>query len=156
MNTITIYAASWCKKSQEIINKLHAADVAVAIKNIDDKEHGQNYTTELMEINTGKRIIPTLVVENKKYPHPTTKQINEIIKNENKADDTVARCSLGKELCDGDAVILTRDLDVKGSSINLKQGTIIEKIKTTNNPDYVDCRIGKSTLSIKTIFTRKR
>lgn len=65
-------------------------------------------------------------------------------------------CSNGKELFNGDSVLLTRDLKVKGASISLKKGSAIKNIKLTNNPTYIDCRIGKSTIAIKTEFVKKK
>jgi protein PhnA len=62
----------------------------------------------------------------------------------------------GKELNDGDSVFLTKDLDAKGSSISLKRGTVIKKIRLSEDTDYVDCRIGKSTIAIKTCFLKKK
>ena len=44
----------------------------------------------------------------------------------------------------------------EGSSLNLKQGTAIDKIKLTGDPTYIDCKIGKATLAIKTEFVKKK
>lgn len=71
-------------------------------------------------------------------------------------NEEITTCSNRKELFDGDTVLLTRDLNVKGSSLNLKKGTAIKKIKLTGNPEYIDCRIGKSTIAIKTQFIKKK
>ena len=63
--------------------------------------------------------------------------------------------SNGNELNDGDAVTLIRDLKVKGSSLNLKRGTKVNKIRLTNDEDEVECRIGKSTIVLRTEFLKK-
>ena len=60
--------------------------------------------------------------------------------------------SLGNLLQTGDSVILTRDLDVKGSSIKIKQGTKIKKIKAIDDPELIECEIGKSSIFLKTCF----
>ena len=65
-------------------------------------------------------------------------------------------CSNGKELFNGDTVLLTRDLKVKGSSISLKKGEAIKNIKLTGDPAYIDARIGKSTIAVKTEFVKKK
>lgn len=70
--------------------------------------------------------------------------------------DDITTCSNGKELFNGDTVLLTRDLKVKGSSINLKKGSPIKNIKLTGDAAYIDCRIGKSTIAIKTEFVKKK
>jgi len=63
--------------------------------------------------------------------------------------------SNGNVLSDGDAVTLIRDLKVKGSSLNLKRGTKVSKIRLTNDEDEVECRIGKSTIVLRTEFLKK-
>jgi protein PhnA len=46
--------------------------------------------------------------------------------------------SIGNILSEGDSVTLIKDLKVKGSSLNLKRGTIVKKIKLTDDPSEVD------------------
>ena len=61
----------------------------------------------------------------------------------------------GNELNDGDNVKLARDLKVKGSSINLKRGTVLKNIRLTGSEDQVECRHGKSTIVLKPQFLQK-
>jgi len=61
----------------------------------------------------------------------------------------------GNSLNDGDSIKLARDLKVKGSSINLKRGTVIKNIRLTGNVEQVECRHGKSTVVLKTQFLQK-
>lgn len=61
----------------------------------------------------------------------------------------------GNALNDGDSIKLARDLKVKGSSINLKRGTVIKNIRLTGNDEQVECRHGKSTVVLKTQFLQK-
>ena len=58
-------------------------------------------------------------------------------------------------LNDGDSVTLIKDLKVKGSSLNLKRGTVVKKIKHTDNEDEVDCRINGSSIVLRTEFLKK-
>ena len=69
--------------------------------------------------------------------------------------DTPIKDCNGNILNDGDSVRLARDLKVKGSSINLKRGTAIKNIRLTHDDDAVECRIGKSTIVLKTCFLKK-
>lgn len=66
-----------------------------------------------------------------------------------------AKDSNGNILQNGDAVILVRDLDVKGSQLNLKRGTKIKSIRLTDNPEHIECKVGKSTIVLKTCFLKK-
>ena len=61
----------------------------------------------------------------------------------------------GANLATGDSVTLTKDLKVKGSSLNLKRGTKIKNIRVTDDEDAVECRIGKSTIVLRTEFLKK-
>lgn len=61
----------------------------------------------------------------------------------------------GNILNDGDSVTLIKDLKVKGSSINLKRGTIMKKVRLTGSPEEVECRSGKTTIVLKTCFLKK-
>lgn len=63
--------------------------------------------------------------------------------------------SNGNILNDGDSVTLTKDLKVKGSSQVLKRGTVVKKIKLTDDPDEVDCRINGSGIVLRTEFLKK-
>ena len=63
----------------------------------------------------------------------------------------------GKALADGDAVILMKDLKVKGSSIVLKKGT---KVKSIRLPDgggdhEVDCKTDQGSFMLKACFLKK-
>lgn len=60
----------------------------------------------------------------------------------------------GKILETGDICILTKDLNVKGSTLALKRGTKV-KIKLGDDPDLVECKIGKTAIFLKTCFLKK-
>ena len=63
--------------------------------------------------------------------------------------------SNGNELSDGDSVQVIKDLKVKGSSANLKQGKVFKNIRLTDKDDEIECREGKSTLVLRTCFLKK-
>lgn len=63
--------------------------------------------------------------------------------------------SNGNLLKDGDSVVVTQSLKVKGSSITLKRGKAIKNIRLTENPEEIDCRIDGSNLVLKTCFLKK-
>ncbi|MBC7694660.1 MAG: alkylphosphonate utilization protein [Burkholderiales bacterium] len=63
--------------------------------------------------------------------------------------------SNGSLLADGDTVALIKDLKVKGSSLVLKRGTTVKKIKLTDDVNEVDCRINGSNIVLRTEFLKK-
>lgn len=63
--------------------------------------------------------------------------------------------SNGNILNDGDSVHVIKDLKVKGMSTTLKRGNVIKGIRLTGSPNEVECRVGKSTVVLKTEFLKK-
>ena len=63
--------------------------------------------------------------------------------------------SNGNALEDGDNVQVIKDLRIKGMSKTLKRGNTIKNIRLTNNPQEVECRLGKSQIVLKTRFLKK-
>jgi len=73
------------------------------------------------------------------------------------APTRVVRDTSGNVLADGDAVVLVKDLKVKGAGTTLKQGTIIRSIRLTENDEEIDCRHDTIRgLVLRTEFVRKR
>ena len=67
------------------------------------------------------------------------------------------RDASGNVLADGDAVVLIKDLKVKGAGQTLKQGTVIRSIRLTDDPEEIDCRHDRiKGLVLRTEFVRKR
>lgn len=71
-------------------------------------------------------------------------------------EELVVKDCNGKVLVTGDTVTLIKDLKVKGSSLNLKQGTVIKKIRLTDNEDEVDCKVDGMSIVLKTAFLKKK
>lgn len=76
---------------------------------------------------------------------------------ESDADKTIVD-SNGNPLADGDAVILIKDLKVKGSSTVLKKGTKVKSIRLVpggSDGHDVDCRMDAGSFTLKSIFLKK-
>ena len=63
----------------------------------------------------------------------------------------------GTPLADGDAVILVKDLKVKGSSVTLKKGTKIKGIRLAEGAGghNVDCKTEHGSMMLKSEFLKK-
>jgi len=69
----------------------------------------------------------------------------------------VHKDSLGSELHTGDTVVLTRSLDVKGSSLNAKMGTVVKNIRlVADNTDQIEGKIDGQLIVILTKYLRKQ
>jgi protein PhnA len=64
--------------------------------------------------------------------------------------------SNGNQLNDGDSVLLIKSLKVKGGNTTLKQGTLIKKIRLTDNDEEVDCKVDGMSIVLKTCFLKKK
>ena len=63
----------------------------------------------------------------------------------------------GNILQTGDTVILTKSLDVKGSTLNAKMGTVVKNIRLVeNNTEQIEGRIEGQLIVILTKFVRKQ
>ena len=68
----------------------------------------------------------------------------------------VVKDSNGNILQDGDSVTLIKSLKVKGSTTTLKQGTLVKKIRLTDDAEEVDCKVDGMSIVLKTCFLKKR
>ena len=71
-------------------------------------------------------------------------------------DKIVVKDSNGNVLVEGDAVLLTKDLKVKGFNKDLKRGTLVKNIRLTDNPGEIEGRVEGSVLVIKTMYLKKK
>jgi|TARA_B110000459_G_scaffold150472_1_gene164073 protein PhnA len=63
--------------------------------------------------------------------------------------------SVGNLLNDGDTIVLTKTLKIKGMSKTLKRGDKIKNIRLINDINNIECRVGKSLIVLKTIYIKK-
>ena len=65
--------------------------------------------------------------------------------------------SNGAVLQNGDSVVLTKSLDVKGSSLNAKMGTVVKNIRlVADNTEQIEGRIEGQVIVILTKYVRKQ
>lgn len=76
-------------------------------------------------------------------------------KAEDDAPAAVAKDSNGTVLNDGDAVVLIKDLKLRGSSTVLKVGTKASKIRLTGNPEEIDCKLDGTAIVLRCEFVKK-
>ena len=64
--------------------------------------------------------------------------------------------SNGNVLENGDSVVLIKDLDVKGSSITAKRGTVVRNIRLDrDNPEYIEGKVDGQQIVILTKYVKK-
>src|SRR5699024_316890 len=71
-------------------------------------------------------------------------------------NEKVYKDANGNVLVDGDTVIVTKDLKVKGSSLVVKKGTKVKSIRLVDGDHDIDCKIdGIGAMKTKTEFVKK-
>ncbi|HZV68043.1 MAG TPA: alkylphosphonate utilization protein [Saprospiraceae bacterium] len=64
--------------------------------------------------------------------------------------------SNGNILAEGDSVLLTKDLKVKGFNKDLKRGTLIKNIRLSSDIGEIEGKVEGSVLVIKTMYLKKK
>jgi protein PhnA len=70
-------------------------------------------------------------------------------------EEEVVKDANGNVLSNGDAVVLIKDLKVKGSSTTLKMGTKVKSIRLAGGDHEVDCKMDAGNFMLKACFLRK-
>lgn len=80
-----------------------------------------------------------------------------MVSADNDPDDAedLVKDAHGNILSDGDAVVLIKDLKVKGSSTVLKMGTKIKSIRLVGGDHEVDCKTDAGSFMLKASFLKK-
>lgn len=77
--------------------------------------------------------------------------------HENEGEAELHIDSSGNYLQDGDTIILTKSLDVKGTSLNAKMGTIVKNIRLVrDNTEQIEGKIEGQMIVILTKYVRKQ
>lgn len=71
------------------------------------------------------------------------------------SDEAIVKDANGNALADGDAVVLIKDLKVKGSSTVLKMGTKVKSIRLVGGDHEVDCKMDAGSFMLKACFLKK-
>lgn len=77
-------------------------------------------------------------------------------KKQSMSEELIVKDSNGNNLKDGDSVTVIKSLKVKGGGTTIKQGTTVKKIRLTDDPYEVDCKIDGMSIVLRTEFLRKK
>ncbi len=77
--------------------------------------------------------------------------------HENNSTVELHKDASGVQLHNGDTVLLTKSLDIKGSSLNARLGTVVKNIRlVADNTDQIEGKIEGQTIVILTKYLRKQ
>jgi thioredoxin reductase (NADPH) len=76
--SITIYGADWCPDCRRTKNYLNDKKIPFEHIDVDDSDEASQL---VMKINNGKRIIPTVIIDDKVYSNPSLSTLSAIFDN---------------------------------------------------------------------------
>ncbi|MFZ6731088.1 zinc ribbon domain-containing protein YjdM [Undibacterium sp. Ji42W] len=79
----------------------------------------------------------------------------QVVAGVNDNDERIVKDSNGNVLADGDAVVLIKDLKVKGSSTTLKMGSKVKSIRLVSGDHEVDCKMDTGNFMLKACYLKK-
>ncbi|MFZ3087758.1 MAG: zinc ribbon domain-containing protein YjdM [Methylotenera sp.] len=79
--------------------------------------------------------------------------MNQVVEDDDA--EAVIKDANGNVLANGDAVVLIKDLKVKGSSTVLKMGTKVKSIRLVGGDHEVDCKMDAGNFMLKAEFLKK-
>jgi len=81
---------------------------------------------------------------------------SQLVSEENITTEVVHKDSNGAVIEVGDTVVLTKDLNVKGSSLTAKRGTAVRRISLVHdNPEQIEGKVEGQQIVILTKFVKK-
>ncbi len=64
--------------------------------------------------------------------------------------------SNGNILNNGDSVLVIKTLKVKGSSNDIKRGTVVKNIRLTDDNEEIEGKVDGTMIVLKTIYLKKK
>ena len=77
METIVIYGTPWCSDCVTAKNILDSYGVQYSFVNIDEDELAAE---KVMELNGGRRVVPSIFINNAWYTNPSQTELIDLIK----------------------------------------------------------------------------
>lgn len=62
----------------------------------------------------------------------------------------------GNLLNEGDSVVVMKSLKVKGGGTTVKKGTVVKRIRLTDDPEEIDCKVDGMSIVLRTEFLKKK
>jgi thioredoxin reductase (NADPH) len=84
--TIKLFGADWCPDCRRAKRFLQDNQLNFQFIDVDDKEESAEY---VMSINNGKRIIPTLLIDDKPFTNPSNQTLTEVLKLDTPSDERI-------------------------------------------------------------------
>lgn len=84
---IIMYGADWCGDCLRSKKILTESNTEYTFLDVEDEKMGEEYSQIVMDLNDGKRRIPTFIIDDEQFTNPSAEELSNII-NFNKEVDT--------------------------------------------------------------------
>lgn len=84
---IIMYGADWCGDCLRSKKVLEENNLEYTFLDVEDEKMGKDYSQIVMDLNDGKRRIPTFIIDDEQYTNPSPSKLGELL-NFNREVDT--------------------------------------------------------------------
>lgn len=84
---IIMYGADWCGDCLRSKKILAENNIEYTFLDVEDEKMGKEYSQIVMDLNDGKRRIPTFIIDDEQYTNPSAIKLSKLI-NLNREVDT--------------------------------------------------------------------
>lgn len=78
-----MYGANWCGDTQRAKKFLEENNIEYTFLDVEDEEKGEEYSTIVMDLNEGKRIVPTFIIDDIQHTNPKNNTLSEVLEIKN-------------------------------------------------------------------------
>jgi len=96
---IIMYGADWCSDCLRSKKILAENNVEYTFLDVEDTKMGEEYSQIVMDLNEGKRRIPTFIIDDVQYTNPSATKLTEIL-NLNKEVDALEITGICNNTCE--------------------------------------------------------
>lgn len=76
---IIMYGADWCGDCLRSKKILAESNTEYTFLDVEDEKMGEEYSQIVIDLNDGKRRIPTFIIDDEQYTNPSAAQLAELI-----------------------------------------------------------------------------
>jgi protein PhnA len=171
-DTITVYEIPPQDQSNEenCIIVCNTCLVQIEKKAALDQEHWKCLTSSMWSDGPGVQVVAWRMLNRVRPESWASDQLDMLVldderlawakatgDHENDGSVDLHKDANGQVLQSGDTIVLTKSLDVKGSTLNAKMGTVVKNIRLVeNNTEQIEGKIEGQVIVILTKYVRKQ
>ena len=76
---IIMYGADWCADTTRAKKILDENNIEYTFLDIEDAKDGKEHSQIVMDLNDGKRVVPTFIIGDEVYSNPSAEELQDIL-----------------------------------------------------------------------------